>query len=134
MADLEQIAASLVGVPFAHHGRDPKTGLDCFGLFLLVMRAMGNEIPDYAYEQDWAKNGGNLFIENYWKHAKEVAEREAQPGDAILFRHVPGIANHVAILLQHGRFLHCSRAGVVIERLSDSAHRRRIEGFYRIIA
>lgn len=133
MADLEQIAASLVGVPFAHHGRDQQTGLDCFGLFLIVMRALGKSIPDYCYEQDWARSGANLFIENYWRHAREVPEREALPGDAILFRHAPGIANHIAVLLEYGRFLHCSRAGVVIERLSDSAHRRRIEGFYRII-
>ncbi len=134
MADLEQIAGALVGIPYKHHGRDPREGLDCFGLFLAVMRGIGKAIPDYAYEENWARKGKNHFLENYWRHAERIEEAQAQAGDAVLMEHVPGVASHIGVMLNHGRMIHCTRVGVVIARLGDPAIRRRLEGFYRINA
>ena len=37
----------LIGVPFVDGGRDPKSGLDCWGLVKEAFRRQGCEVPDY---------------------------------------------------------------------------------------
>lgn len=40
--DLAAAAGALIGVPFRLHGRDPQTGLDCVGLCLSSLNAIGH--------------------------------------------------------------------------------------------
>jgi len=40
-AELAAAAATLIGVPFRLHGRDPATGLDCVGLVAEALRLIG---------------------------------------------------------------------------------------------
>ena len=44
--------SDLIGVPFVSRGRDPKIGLDCWGLVMEIGRRMGKNIPDF-----YRKNG-----------------------------------------------------------------------------
>lgn len=37
--------ADLIGAPFKSHGRDIKTGVDCYGLVQAVFRREGIELP-----------------------------------------------------------------------------------------
>ena len=39
--DLARAAATLIGVPFRLHGRDPQTGLDCIGVLACALEQAG---------------------------------------------------------------------------------------------
>lgn len=39
--------ADLIGAPFKSHGRDIKTGVDCYGLVQAVFRREGIELPEF---------------------------------------------------------------------------------------
>jgi len=41
---LARAAESLVGTPFRLHGRDPRAGLDCIGLFAAAMQRTGTPV------------------------------------------------------------------------------------------
>jgi cell wall-associated NlpC family hydrolase len=41
---LARAAAALAGVPFRLHGRDPRHGLDCIGLFAAAMASCGRPV------------------------------------------------------------------------------------------
>jgi len=126
-------ASKYIGAPFAELGRDLATGVDCYGLLLLIMRERGVDLPDPEYKSDWAANGGNLFIENYADYATEVSEDDLVPGDVILLKGIEGVASHIAIYIGSGQFIHSSRGiGVTKGRLSSKQMRRRIVGFYQI--
>ena len=40
--------SDLIGVPFVDGGRDPRRGLDCYGLVLEVMRRFGYALPEWG--------------------------------------------------------------------------------------
>ena len=42
----------LIGVPFKNHGRDVKTGLDCYGLVMEVYRRFGIRLPEFDADYD----------------------------------------------------------------------------------
>lgn len=41
----------LIGVPFVEFGRDPKKGLDCYGLVIEVERRFGKKLNDVSLEK-----------------------------------------------------------------------------------
>lgn len=130
--DIQMIAAELVGIPYKDGGRD-REGLDCYGLVLLFMRELGIELPDWEYERDWAKQGGNLLIENYHEYAEQIGRAYMVPGDVIMFENHPGVANHLGVFLGAGKFIHVvEKAGVVIMRVNSQPHLRRMHSCYRM--
>ena len=128
------IAASFIGVPYAHGGRD-KFGMDCYGLFLAMMREMGRAVADYQYPQGWEFMGGEILLENYHKHAKEIQRADLAPGDAILFRTVPAVAaNHIGVYIGAGRFVHCTKTcGVTVSEIDRQPHARRVVMFCKVM-
>jgi hypothetical protein len=40
----------LIGIPYKPHGRD-ESGLDCFGLILVISKRLGKPLPDVWYER-----------------------------------------------------------------------------------
>lgn len=130
--EIDKIAAEMVGIPYLDGGRD-REGLDCYGLVLLFMKELGIDLPDWDYERDWAKQGGNLLIENYHEHAEQIGRVYMAPGDLIMFENHPGVANHLGIFLGSGKFIHVvENAGVVIMRLNTQPHSRRMHSCYRM--
>lgn len=106
----------LVGVPYVADGRDPETGLDCFGLVLYVLRAEGHLIPDLA------ASTAEAVASKYFEPVQKP-----EPGDVVqvLHRGRP----HVGIVVAPGRVLHASEtAGVVVSPLGARA---RLRGAYR---
>ena len=70
-ADQDRLAAAaegLVGVPFQLHGRDIRFGVDCVGLVLFALSAVGRKVPplsgyglrnaDYSFVPDLASGAG----------------------------------------------------------------------------
>lgn len=81
-------AMALAGTPFRLHGRDPRTGLDCVGVILAALAAIGRVVPPlprYTMRR--------TMLEPFASLAAEVGLRDvvglAQPGDVLVFRTGP---------------------------------------------
>jgi cell wall-associated NlpC family hydrolase len=125
-------AAQYVGLPFRDKGRD-RTGLDCWGLTVLVLREQfGVEMPSYADDyvssverDEIAALLSDGVVANGWQ---AVAEPRAGDGIMIRVRNVPW---HVGVVLDSQHFLHVLDDGGLsrIERMQ--AWTPRILGIYR---
>ena len=97
-------AAELEGTPFRLHGRNKEFGLDCIGLALIALKAVGQtmpEMPDYRLR--------NLSIGDPRSLAAQAGfERfagEVEAGDLLLVK--PGPAQfHFLIALGDDRYVH----------------------------
>ena len=125
------IIEKYLGVPYLHHGRT-LTGGDCWSLVILINKDRYIDILDLEnYEQDWARNGKNHFIENYYKNWEIVAQPKFL--DVLLFKNHLGVVSHAGIYLSNGKFIHThEKAGTVISRLA-ARWEQRLEGIYRYV-
>ena len=124
----KEIINKYLGIDYIHKGRDLK-GLDCWGLVISIYKDLGIEIFDLEdYERNWHLKGGNIFIENYYnawvQHTSPIFL------DVLLFNSSKGITNHAGIYLKDGRFIHGSRAGVVVTRL-EGRWKEKLYGVFR---
>lgn len=117
----------LIGIPFVDGGRDPKSGLDCWGLVKEAFRRQGYAVSDYSISAVEAADiaGTMKKQEDDWIHLDEP-----RVGGLVLLRLTPGLwANHVGIYIGNGRFLHAYLpTGVCIDRLRR--WQSRIVGYY----
>jgi cell wall-associated NlpC family hydrolase len=120
-----------IGIPYRHMGRD-ETGLDCWGLILLVYREMLHvrlwDIGE-AYTDDWSWKGKDLFMENYQKQWDKI--REPRIYDVVLINNGKGVANHAGVMINERSFIHCVKAGVVLSRVTDKTWKPRVAGYFR---
>jgi len=114
----------LIGIPYQQDGRDPKNGLDCWGVIVIVQRRLGIEIADVFKAEnqitvkvhqtgtealDWI---ASLF--GRWRRVDPPQER-----CVVVFRDVGGAAVHAGVLVDYPRFIHATRAvGVGISSLT----------------
>lgn len=121
----------LLGVPFVDGGRDMK-GMDCWGLFVEVMRRFGYQVPDYKVSCfDTAGIGGAFQAEiGSWQPVGV-----ALPGMAVamaIHDKAPDMVQHFGVALDSRRFIHTlEKTGVLITRFSDPFFSKKIKGFYR---
>jgi len=122
------IAEKYIGCPFVDGGRDPKTGLDCYGLVRVVCKDIGYDLPDYEYDNKTE----SVFIEHFHEHVSPVSRKDVQFGDLVVFNAVLGSSVHIGFMLDSNRFLHCTRPmGVITTKLTAQPFCRKIKGFYR---
>jgi cell wall-associated NlpC family hydrolase len=139
VTDLPDWVADYIGIPFVSLGRDPATGLDCYGLCRHVLsRHAGIDLPSYAdgyagtshrEAQGLARllDAGKTLID-----AREVPAGDARLFDLVLIR-MAGQPCHVGVLLQPGLMLHAEDGvGVSLATLQDSRWSRRVMGYYRV--
>ena len=94
----------LVGSRYLLHGRNPEAGIDCIGLVLAALRAIGltpREPPPYALR--------NRTIAPHRRIARamgfEPASQPAKSGDIVLV--APGAAQfHLLVAARDGQFIH----------------------------
>ena len=109
----------LIGVPFKNHGRDVKTGLDCYGLVMEVLEKISGIID------------GERAKENIWKKC-DRADLPVPCILAIRFGVPKGVVNHTGCYIGDGKFIHIrENIGVCVDRLDSPAWRRVIEGCYK---
>ena len=107
----------LIGVRYQVNGRSLKTGMDCYGLAIEVCKRMGHVLPD----PDLLKKHFREFekceelILNDVK-VKQITE-PCKEGDLILIKNAKGVVGHIGVYLDNGRFIHCNKDGVHIEKL-----------------
>ena len=127
----------LIGVPFANRGRDPETGLDCYGLVMEVYRRYGYDIPEYdmQYHYEDMCRVNELIQGNSQNYPwKEISEPEVPCLMAIRFGSPEGVVNHTAVYIGDDCFIHArERVGVCVDRLSSPAWSRVIVGFYKYV-
>ena len=100
----------LIGVPYVEDGRDPGTGLDCYGLVLVIAERIGRR-------PEW----------------REVPFSSRQAGD-VLALSVLGVPGHTGVVIDAERMIHAARGkGVCVERYTGVAWRRRVSGVFRFV-
>lgn len=121
----------LLGVPFVDGGRD-KQGMDCWGLFIEVMKRFGYEVPDYKVSCFDAEGIGGTYQAEIgsWQEVGSAA-----PGLAVamaIHEKAPDMVQHFGVVLEPKRFIHTlEKTGVIITKISDPFFNRKIKGFYR---
>lgn len=131
---LPEWVGDYVGLPYAVGGRD-RSGVDCWGLCLLVWRErFGLDVPVYggvSWEEANSPAIGDLIVGEAragWDAVEPGAER---PGHAVLMR-MRGHPIHVGVVVAPGLMLHChSRADAAVEDYRSLQWARRVVGFYR---
>jgi len=132
MITAHEVVNKYLGVPYVYKGRDPKVGLDCWGLGVLIYRDLGIELLDFDidYQEDWGLRGENHFIENYWRQWDIV--ETPRLFDAVLFRSLPeAMPNHGGIMLDERKFIHACKKGVVVGDIRREVLQRLKVGYFR---
>lgn len=123
----------LVGIPFVDGGRDPREGLDCWGLVREVFARASIALPDYhigCHDVDAigvAVAGERLL--GRWRswNAHDVPV----PAVVAIRFNSPFVVNHTGVYVGAGRFIHTrEKVGVCVERIDSPMWRHRIDGFY----
>lgn len=95
----------LLSAPFAWGGRDPKQGLDCWGLVMEVRRRVGLETPDpfkrvseedAEYHRAFSAEVYALFS-TQWSRVRTPV----QPGDVVELPSYAGQASHAGVVVGH---------------------------------
>ncbi|EAA5541771.1 TPA: phage tail protein [Salmonella enterica] len=79
---------------------------DCYALFRDAYHLAGIEMPDFTREDDWWRNGKNLYLDNLEKNGFRQVRYGAQPGDIILCCYASSVPNHAAIYCGEQTILH----------------------------
>ncbi len=103
-AALARAAAALIGCPFRLHGRDPATGLDCVGLVVAALGAIGGQPSaptGYALR--------NLAVEHWLHHAAGSglipSSGPVRAGDVLLIA-LGACQHHLVIAVGDGMVIH----------------------------
>ena len=121
-------ARACLGTPFHHQGRVVGVGLDCIGVVVVALRAVGREVRDrgdYGVRPD-----GASLVRALEEHGA-VAVSDIQAGDVLVFRydHQP---QHVALAVSGEAMIHSfAPAGRVVETGIGAYWRRRLVGSWR---
>ncbi|HFO9276051.1 TPA: NlpC/P60 family protein, partial [Escherichia coli] len=80
---------------------------DCYTLFRDAYHLAGIEMPDFHREDDWWRNGQNLYLDNLEATGLyQVPLSAAQPGDVLLCCFGSSVPNHASIYCGDGELLH----------------------------
>ncbi|HBB9782511.1 TPA: phage tail protein [Escherichia coli] len=80
---------------------------DCYTLFRDAYHLAGITLPDFAREDDWWRNGQNLYLDNLAENGfYRVSLSGAQAGDILLCCFGSSVPNHAAIYCGNGELLH----------------------------
>ena len=131
-------AKDWLGTPYRHQASCRGAGTDCLGLLRGIWRDIYGAEPRVvpAYTADWCEpTGHEELLAAAQSLMVPVADRQAQPGDVLLFRMRRGaVAKHLGILSQIGAapaFIHAySGHGVVTSPLS-APWQRKIAAVFR---
>lgn len=129
-------ARACVGVRFRHRGRDPRTGLDCAGLLIHAIKAIGLQPHDLrTYGREPFKDGlADAVLRNLGEPLPEG--EPLLPGDIVLMR-FSREPHHLGILgdyVHGGLSLIHAYGGVerVVEHRLDDIWRSRVCSTYRL--
>lgn len=117
--DIIATAKSMLGTPYHHQGRVPGVGLDCIGLVVCTVRALGAVIQDRT---DYPRTAiPSEFVQAVAAQVPMKSVSARMPGDLLLIRPRKAL-QHAAILVDAQTIIHADHvSGVVLRGLSDWA-------------
>jgi len=125
-------ARSLVGVKFAHLGRDVRSGIDCVGVILLSFSSNGVELKSpEVYAPNAHTDAITPAISSF---AAQVDPDDAAPAD-IAILHAGGknkIPVHLGLLTDRGLIHAYRELGRVVEHSFSGAFKRRLHSIWRV--
>jgi proteasome lid subunit RPN8/RPN11 len=93
--------APLLGRQFVHGV------LDCYSLVRDWYRDQARiELPDFDRDEEWWKNGGDLYMQNFRKAGFEPSAEPLARGDVILMQIGADVPNHAAVYLGQDVIIH----------------------------
>ena len=95
------IAERYLGIPYVWGSANPKVGLDCSGLTMLVYRQLGVTLDHYAAFQ--------------WLEGQRVAPQDLEPGDLVFFDMAADGPGHVGMYIGGGQFIQAPHTGDVVK-------------------
>jgi cell wall-associated NlpC family hydrolase len=124
-----------IEIPFLEGGHDPKTGLDCYRLAVLVYsQELGIKIQDFkgvfvSHNSPESIRRVHRTIQKAKKDWDPVTKPEAF--DLIILR-TGKLEFHVGIVVDRTRMLHIEEGGYSgIEQFTGQLYKDRVMGFYR---
>lgn len=129
-------ARKYIGIPYSNQGRDPVTGLDCWGLVRFVLNTeFGLLLPSFSSLYNDSENRDEtaqiIEVEREIIVNRQVLEPEAGDLAAITFC---GRLCHIGIYAGDGYVLHITRGKMSnLEKISSVMMRNHIEGYYRVL-
>ena len=128
---LAQAAASFIGAPFRLHGRDPQTGLDCMGLLIASLEAIGirSDRPTGYALRNSSIDAWRAYAERW--SLKETTD-DVRAGDVLLIspgprqHHLQIAENRSTVIHAHAGLRRVVR-GKLSNDLSLEAHLRIVD-------
>lgn len=123
----QDIYKDLLGKEFEYGGRGPDS-YDCLGLIYIMMERLNIILPSKVSIID--RHLRSTALEDSRSMFNRIQKME--PGCIVAFN-VAGLVAHVAVALDHNRFIHCqNKKRVCIEKVNDLKWSKRVEGFYHL--
>lgn len=117
----------LIGVPYVNGGRDPKTGLDCWGLAIEMFRRQGLQLPPYLVDATRTELCMSLFESG---KPKWVELEEPESGCVVLIRFIGNpLPSHCGVYVGYGEFIHAEHTAVQVDRVARWGP--RIIGYFK---
>lgn len=123
-------ASDMVGTPFRHQGRNPKSGVDCAGVVLCAVWSAGCELPDCIGYGPQPK--ADVLLAELQQRARRIHRDDAEPGDIMLFQYRADMPMHFAVLLANEYVVHAhGSTGKVIKHRLTPAWAARLHSIWR---
>lgn len=123
----------LMDTPFVAGGREVGKGLDCWGLYIEVMKRFGVQVPDFKISC-FAADLINLEKIAVTKQMMEPVENPI-PGDGVamaIHPEAPDMVQHFGVMIDKRRFIHTlEKIGPMLTRTNGYWWKDKIRGFYR---
>ena len=125
---------NLIGIPFVDGGRDPKTGLDCWGMVMLTARYFGYDLPDFKISCFDSLNIGAKMTSEMQASRWQKLDKPI-PGCIVamaIHPEMPGVVNHVGVYIGKDSFVHAmERTSSIKTSIHDPYWKNKIKGFYK---
>lgn len=112
----------LVGIRYKTNGRSIQEGFDCYGLAIEVEKRFGHSLPDLdeikRMDRD-IKSCEELCVKQTNAILIDFPKTE---GDVLFMKDGAGVMNHIGVYLGDGRFIHCNKHGVHLEKVAFYKH------------
>ena len=123
--------SGLIGIPFVDGGRDPATGLDCWGLFMEVQKRFGVDVPDFQVSCHSTPGIDDAFAEaiGRWRRIEKPT-----PGCGVALAidpNFPDTVQHFGVYIGGGKFLHTlEKTGAILTSVHHEFWKNKVRGFY----
>ncbi len=111
------IAERYLGIPYVWGSANPKVGLDCSGLTMLVYGKLGVSLDHYAAFQ--------------WLEGERIAPADLQPGDLVFFDMETDGPGHVGMYIGSGEFIQAPHTGDVVKISTLASYASKYVGAVR---